>query len=113
MNAVLKKVTHPTRSTNRDADERFFHFRNVNMAYENGRTVRDVTAFIRRLPDGTYAAAYAECDERDAFCRTRGRTVARRKWFAGKRTATFAERPSYEELLRTWTGAPESVVNEE
>lgn len=104
MNAVLKTAPHPTRSTNRDADERFFHFRNVNVVYDNGREVRDVTAFIRRLPDGTYAAAFAECDVRDAFCRTRGRTVARRKWFAGKRDHTFADRPTYEQLLAAWTG---------
>lgn len=86
MNAVLK-VQHPTRSTDREANERFVHltFGDTVMEYENGRRVKAVTAFIR-TKDGQELVSFAECDERDQFCRKAGRVVARRKWFNEKRT---------------------------
>lgn len=96
---------HPTRSTNRERDERFFHLRNVNVHYDDGRCVRDVTAFTRRAEDGTTYVSFAECDERDQFNRKRGRTVARRKWFSGKRYAMpiVGEKPSYDLVLNAYT----------
>lgn len=93
--------SHPTRSTDREADERFFHLPGSDIPLgENGRVVNRVTAFSR-VKDGVTYVAFAECDSRDQFCRRTGRNVARRKWFAGKRYPTSAK-PSYDELVRQW-----------
>lgn len=73
------KKSHPHRSTK--VPEYFFHMRNVSIPRRNGRVVSDVTAFVRRGPDGVLYAAFAECDQRDQFCREAGRRTARRKWF--------------------------------
>lgn len=89
---------HPTRSTNREADERFFHL-NVTGQIQ-GRTVKKVTAFSR-VRDGVTYVSFAECDSRDQFDRRVGRNVARRKWFAGKRYIT-KDKPEYEYLVRQW-----------
>lgn len=86
---------HPHRSPDKDADEQFYHLRDVNQTYTNGRTVAHATAFVRKGADGLYAVAIAECDERDQFDRRRGRTVARRKWFQGKVLGRFTDRPDY------------------
>lgn len=111
MNAVAVAVTaalapatknHPTRSTDKERDERYYHFRNVEMDYDNGREVRDVTAFVRKDHDDKYYVAYAECDARDGFCRRTGRTVARRKWFAKKRRVVDPAGVNYETLLHKW-----------
>jgi hypothetical protein len=79
-----EKKTYPTRSPDREANERFVHLRNCNNSYPNGRMVDNVTAFIRTI-DGVDYVSFAETDIRDQFCRKTGRVVARRKWFNGKR----------------------------
>lgn len=100
------------KSTNFDANERFIHLRNVNMAYENGRVVKDVTAFVR-VVNGKDFVSFAECDDRDQFCKAAGRNVARRKFFQGKRQPlitieTVSDNTSqraklYEEVSKTYT----------
>lgn len=77
-------MNHPTRSTKREANERFVHLRSVNLGTANGRTISNITAFVRTA-DGVEYVSFAECDSRDQFDRRAGRTVARRKWFAGKK----------------------------
>jgi hypothetical protein len=84
MNKQAINAAHPHRSTNREANERFVHLKGVNMEYDNGRLVRDVTGFVRTDKDGQTYVSFAEGDSRDQFCKARGRTVARRKWFDGK-----------------------------
>lgn len=80
-----KMKRHPfVKSPVREAHERVLHLRDVNMQYDNGRTVKNVTAFVRRI-DGVDYVSFAENDERDQFSRRVGRTVARRKWFQNKR----------------------------
>jgi hypothetical protein len=103
----LGTTLHPTRSNKKEADERYFHL----VPREEGsvwnieaegriRVVKNVTAFVRKdLSNGKYYVAYAECDERDEFNRAVGRNVARRKWFAKKRTALDAAGVNYETLL--------------
>lgn len=95
-------MNHPTRSTNREADERFFHLNvgDVEANGDTGRVVSRVTAFSR-VKDGVTYVSFAECDVRDQFDRRVGRNVARRKWFAGKRYKT-STKPGYEELARQW-----------
>lgn len=78
------KRTPFVRSPNREANERFVHLRNVNLVLPNKRTVKHVTAFIR-TNEGADFVSFAENDARDQFCKRTGRTVARRKWFVGKR----------------------------
>jgi hypothetical protein len=82
---LKEKVVHPTRSPDREANERFVHLRNKFIETGSGRHVRNVTAFVRTI-DGVEYVSFAECDERDQFCRRTGRVIARRKWFQGKRT---------------------------
>lgn len=91
------KVGHPTRSTNREADERFFHINTGELPVGRGRTVQRITAFTRTTPGGTFVS-FAECDSRDQFCKKVGRNVARRKWFAGKRYP-IRNKPSYEAVV--------------
>lgn len=90
MKEQAKKAVYPTRSPNREANERFVHLRNCNNDYPNGRMVNNVTAFIR-TKDGVDYVSFAECDSRDQFCRQRGRVVARRKWFRDKRVPLTTE----------------------
>jgi hypothetical protein len=102
MNTVT--VNRPTRSTNRDRDERFFHIKPRNegevwVLNDGQRTISRITAFTRKDKDGKVYASYAECDERDQFCKRVGRTVARRKWFAGKRIELDPAGVNYETLL--------------
>ena len=95
---MTNKTPHPTRSPDREADERFYHLRNTSVQLDNGRTIGNVTAFIRRNKnDGQHYVSFAECDARDQFNRKVGRVVARRKWFNGKRQPLNAA-PSYESV---------------
>lgn len=106
MNAVvIQSNKHPTRSTDREADERFFHFKNVDQPFENGRVVGNVTCFTRRdKVTGKAYASFAECDERDQFNKRTGRTVARRKWFSSpeKRMEVDDANLNYEKLFGLW-----------
>lgn len=98
-------AAHPTRSTDREADERFFHFKDVDLELPNGRIIRNVTCFTRKdKTDGKYYASFAECDDRDQFCKRTGRTVARRKWFRSpsKRLVVAPEGLNYETLRVKW-----------
>lgn len=92
-------TTHSHRSTKPGTDEMFFHLRNVDVEYPNGRFVEDVTAFIRRDKDGQSYVSFAERDIRDQFCRSRGRTVSRRKWFQNKRVKLDDRGRNYETVL--------------
>lgn len=96
-----QKKPNPHRST--EVEEHFFHRRGLMLVSDKkqyeGRRVEAVTAFVRPV-DGVYYASYAECDSRDQFNRRRGRTVARRKWFAGKREEVAS--PTFEAAFRTW-----------
>lgn len=105
-NSAVIQITRPSRSPDREADERFFHFKNVDQPFENGRVVGNVTCFTRRdKVSGQAYASFAECDERDQFNKRTGRTVARRKWFAAPQKRMFIEDSelSYEGLLNKWT----------
>lgn len=84
--------------------ERYFHIRSFAVAGKpsNPRGVQAITAFARQDKDGKWYISQAECDYRDQFCRKTGRTVARRKWFAGKRTESPVE-PTYESVFGTST----------
>ena len=90
-----KQLSH--RSTK--ADERYYHhkYQTKPTVGQRDRQLSAVTAFARQDKDGTWYVAYAECDSRDQFCRRVGRNVARRKWFAGKRTPL--EEINYESAL--------------
>ena len=102
---VATAVPHPTRSPDREADERFFHFKNVDLELDNGRSVGNVTCFVRKdKKDGQYYASFAECDMRDQFNKRTGRTVARRKWFRNpeKRMVISKEGLNYETLRAKW-----------
>ena len=68
--------------------ERFYHV--------NTSDGRRATVFFRQREDGWLASA-AVVSAPDIFCRKRGRSIARRKWFAGKNVTT-AE-PSYDEAV--------------
>ena len=101
----VEKKPHPTRSTDREADERFYHFQNVDLELENGRSVGNVTCFVRfdkKL--GSHFASFAECDMRDQFNKRTGRVVARRKWFRSpeKRMSIPKEGLNYETLRAKW-----------
>lgn len=94
---------HPHRSTT--VEEHFFHKRGVLFVQRSDRIYKPVqalTCFVRPI-DGVYYASYAECDVRDQFNRSRGRTVARRKWFAGKREVVAS--PTYEAAFSTYGDA--------
>lgn len=88
MKEKTAKKPYPTRSTDRDANERFVHLRPMNPGHGFGtnmdRDISHVTAFIRN-DNGVDYVSFAECDARDQFTRKRGRTIARRKWFSGKK----------------------------
>ena len=81
MNAQVKE-SHPTRSTT--TPEYFFHFKMPASQERPRRTISHVTAFVRQAKDGKLYVSFAECDSRDTFTRSRGRSVARRKWFANQ-----------------------------
>ena len=88
--SVRHSENYPTRSPDREANERFVHLRNLpypgeGVGLKGDRTVTNVTAFVRNI-DGTEYVSFAECDSRDQFCRRTGRVIARRKWFNEKRT---------------------------
>lgn len=68
--------------------ERFYHVHT-----SDGRRA---TVFFRQQ-DESWTAAAAVVSTPDNFCRKRGRSIARRKWFAGKNVTT-AE-PSYDEAV--------------
>lgn len=102
---MIGQAAHPTRSTDREADERYYHFKDVDLEMDNGRIVRNVTAFIRKdKTDSAYYASFAECDDRDQFCRRVGRTVARRKWFRSpeKRLQINPLGLNYETIRAKW-----------
>ncbi len=104
--AAVIHTAQPTRSTDREADERFYHFKDVDLELENGRAVGNVTCFVRfDKKDGKYYASFAECDMRDQFNKRTGRTVARRKWFRNpeKRMPISKEGLNYETLRAKWT----------
>jgi hypothetical protein len=86
--------TRPHKSTT--TPEAFHHSR-ASFDADHGRKVQARTAFVRQDRDGQWYVSYAECDERDQFCKKAGRQVARRKWFDGKRVQTTG--PSYEEAF--------------
>lgn len=106
----------PHRSTNREANERFVHFQPHSPGHGFGinedRNISHVTAFIR-TKDGVDYVSFAECDARDQFNRRRGRTIARRKWFDGKRVvlqdSQVWDNPDkgmslYDRAFDTWSG---------
>jgi hypothetical protein len=104
--ALVLAASHPTRSPDREADERFFHFKDVDLEMSNGRQVGNVTCFTRRdKVSGQHYASFAECDMRDQFCKRSGRTVARRKWFRSpeKRLLVPEGCLNYESLRKQWT----------
>jgi hypothetical protein len=85
---------HPHRSTK--VKETYHHARNVSVLVfgdkpGDTRVVDNATAFIRPDKSGQLYASFAECDSRDQFNRKVGRTVARRKWFAGNRVAVAGD----------------------
>lgn len=73
--------------------ERYFHIRHFGVSGKptDPRGIQAVTFFARQDKEGNWLISHAECDYRDQFCRKTGRTVARRKWFAGKRIACEVE----------------------
>lgn len=101
MNAMLKPQLHnqtPHRSTT--TFERYYHMRDLDVTYDNrDRVVTDATFFVRQDKDGKYYLSVAECDSRDQFCRKRGRTIARRKWFQGRRIPIAEEGINFETIL--------------
>jgi hypothetical protein len=105
----------PHRSTNREANERFVHLNITYPGHDFGtkmdRKISHVTAFVR-TKDGVEYVSFAECDARDQFSRRVGRNVARRKWFAGKRTVLMTgyeflspekQMPLYDRVFDTWS----------
>lgn len=99
-----KKFTGRVRTSK---PERYHHLRNVEIEYDNGRTVTNVTAFIRQDDSGQWCASFAECDSRDHFDRRRGRCVARRKWFQGNRV--LVKSPEFDTVFRAGEYNVESV----
>lgn len=87
------------------ADERYYHFRFENQPQtgvaKKIRSLSAVTAFARQDKEGNWFVSYAECDSRDQFCRRTGRNVARRKWFAGKRSSI--SEPSFDNCLGSYS----------
>jgi len=69
-------MPHPHKSTTHE--EKFFHLRDYN-GYDDHATV-----FMRKEGESWYGSA-ALCHEKDNFCRKVGRSVARRKYFLGKK----------------------------
>lgn len=104
--AAKQKKSHPHRSTT--VPEFFFHMRDARIPRRNGRTVSDVTAFVRRGPDGQLYATFAECDSRDQFDREVGRRTARRKWFTSESTPMIVKpdairnAPRYEDVFAAY-----------
>ncbi len=67
--------------------ERYYHFNDPILCG---------TVFFRQEEDtGPWQASVAIVSDSDTFCRRIGRTVARRKYFAGKRTP-LQDAPTYE-----------------
>lgn len=106
------KVAHPHKSTT--TPELYFHktWKNEVLNIPTGnsegeRSIQAVTAFARKVGEDWYVS-YAECDWRDQFCKATGRTVARRKWFAGKKDKLeidiVSDRPTYEGVFETYEG---------
>lgn len=80
---------HEHRST--ATDEYYFHVNN------------EATAFFRLEPDG-FKAAVALCNPLDQFSRSKGRNIARRKYFrdgaiTGLKSIT-TDKPTYEDALK-------------
>lgn len=105
-NTVRHSENYPTRSPDREANERFVHLRKLNIEIQSTvpRLVNNVTAFIRTDKDGQTYVSFAECDARDQFCRRTGRTIARRKWFQKNRVLLEEAETLYEAVRKSWLG---------
>lgn len=93
------KPSHPFRSTTHE--ERFYHLKGEN---DYWRVKRNVTLFARK-ENGMWHGCIAICHTNDAFCRRRGRTVARRKYFAEpKKTAIIGQKLTFALVLEFSSG---------
>ena len=82
--------------------EVFHHNRNPLDRVRSIDPLRIITAetyFVRLAPDGKLYAAVAECSVLDQFSRKAGRSIARRKWFQGKRWEVTS--PKFEDVIKT------------
>lgn len=95
----LKKAI-PHRSTT--VEERFYHqrFNTPRVSGDGKREISHVTAFARPDKEGNWAVSYAECDHRDQFSRRQGRSIARRKYFQGKKFRL--DSPTYDDVLKPY-----------
>lgn len=69
-------MSHPHKSTTHE--EKYFHIRDRDDGGSDG------TVFFRKEGEQWYGSA-ALCHEKDNFCRRTGRSIARRKYFQGKK----------------------------
>lgn len=75
MDQVVKPKTMPHRSNTHR--EMFFHVVGAEML----APYRGATVFFREEAGGGWNAAVSLCSPGDDFCRRRGRTIARRRYF--------------------------------
>lgn len=87
-------------------NERYYHIegdlKDKNSSYTMDRRAtvyfRQTTNRDEAIEGQDWEASFARCHVNDQFCKARGRTAARRKFFSGKKVK-IAGTPSYEKAL--------------
>lgn len=98
MNAKVK-AAHGHKSTTHE--EMYFHIRK-NFRF-NGKLMQGGTIFFRKVDNNLWRVAVSRCSFADNWCRSTGRTVARRRFFSGGNLLVEGD---YTMLFSAKTGKP-------